>query len=165
MTVTSGLRNSKAPPQKTVRVIRNRDLERLAASSIAESEVNTKAFERCKLAPGDILLEVSGGSDTLTVGRVGFFNMTDGEYTCSRFLSRLRVANEAIDPRYLFHLLHHFHTMGGTVPLERVGKGMMKNLDLEGYLATEIPLPPMEVQRKIVAAIEAGQADALEKYL
>jgi len=55
-------------------------------------------------------------------------------------------------PRFvLYSLLHHYYN-GFTVPLQRATTGI-RNLDFEAYRQVLIPVPPIEVQERIVSVL------------
>jgi len=91
---------------------------------------------------------------------VVLFDIQGGEYSFSNFTARLRVTRDDIAPKYLYRVLHHFYASGGTFPLQKDGKSQLKNLDLEGYLDTKIPLLPLDIQRQVVAEYEALERES-----
>ena len=48
--------------------------------------------------------------------------------------------------------MNDFYLKGGTVPLQNGVR--LLNIDLDGYKKIKIPLPPLNIQQKIVAEIE-----------
>lgn len=160
--VGGGLWTGIKQPLQKVRVIRGADFTfdgKLDYEHIAEIEVEVQAYKLRKLYSGDIILEKSGGSATQAVGRVALFDKKEGEYAFSNFTARLQVTNEKIMQKYLFYVLHQFYVIGGTYPLQKDGKSQLKNLDMKAYLETKIPVPPMEIQQKIVTECEKVQKE------
>lgn len=154
----NGLWTGKNPPFSTVRVLRNTEflpsgyLDHTKARKI---QVEQKALQTRGLKPGDILLEKSGGSPTQPIGRVALFDSRKSGYSFGNFIARIRPKGEELDSRYVWNYLQHFYAQGGTKALE---KGIrIMNLDLDGYKAVKIPLPPLKTQRKIV--LECGKID------
>jgi len=121
--------------------------------SVACRTVKRRKAEKRRLAPGDILLERSGGGPKQPVGRVVFFNRSEGEYYFGNFVTRLRANRSIIDPRFLFHALWFLHVQGKTVTLQKQTTGI-RNLNFKEYLKLCIPLPSLEEQRRIAARIE-----------
>jgi type I restriction enzyme M protein len=170
VTAGGGLWSGSKPPYKTVQVIRNTDFTldgKLNPVNIKQIEVEESAFKTRKLKYGDIILEKSGGSASQAVGRVVLFDIEDGDYSFSNFTACLRVNRDDADSRYLYRVLHKFYASGGTFPLQKGGKSQLKNLDVEGYLDTKIPLPPLDVQRQIVAEFEAleRETDSIQEKI
>lgn len=156
--VTSGLWTGEKPPFASALVIRNTNFTldgRLNTSDIAQIQVEQRQLETRKLQKGDIILEKSGGSDTQAVGRVIFFDMAPAgtEYSFSNFTARLRCENQNIQPKYLFYVLNYVYQQGWTFAYQS-GESGLKNLNMNGYLSFKIPLPPTDIQLKIVEEIE-----------
>ena len=156
----NGLWEGNKGPFSTVNVIRNTNFVgdgKIDFSDIAVLEVETKQFQSRKLCPGDIIVEKSGGSNTQAVGRVVYFDMKEGDYSFSNFTSRLRIKDKNIKPKYLMMFLNYFYEKGYTFNLQS-GISGIRNLDFDRYLEIKIPLPPLEVQQRIV-----DECDAVEK--
>ena len=109
--------------------------------------------ERKRLQPGDILLERSGGGPTQPVGRVCLFRGDDKEHVFGNFCQRLRPQTDACAPAFLFWYLYSFHLRGGTEQYQNRTTGI-RNLQYKRYLQQEIPVPPLDAQRRIVTDIE-----------
>lgn len=155
--VISGLWKGETPPFKLVNVIRNTNFGKAGAldlSNVAQLEVEEKQYEKRKLQAGDIIIEKSGGSETQAVGRVVLFDLNDGEYSFSNFTSRIRLISDEFNASYLFLYLNYFYDLGHTFHFQN-GTSGLKNLDFNRYLSIKIPLPPEEIQSKIVAECEA----------
>ena len=151
-----GLWTGKKEPFKTVSVIRNTNFKKggkLDFSDIAQIEVEVKQFENRKLEQGDIIIEKSGGSETQAVGRVVLFSLEEGDYSFSNFTARLRPDKEKINSVFLHLYLNYFYDLGFTFDFQNGASGL-KNLDLNRYLEIKIPLPPLDIQSKIVAECE-----------
>lgn len=153
----NGLWEGKKEPFQKVTVIRNTNFRKggfLNLENVAVLEVEKKQYEKRKLLYGDIIVEKSGGSSTQAVGRVVFFDKKEGEYSYSNFTSRLRVINSKVKPKYLFIILNYIYDLGFTQPLQ-TGMSNIRNLDFKKYLDFKVPLPPLEIQQKIVSKCEA----------
>ncbi|WP_386697010.1 N-6 DNA methylase [Lonepinella sp. MS14436] len=148
-----GLWTGEKPPFKTVKVIRNTNFTmkgELKLDNVAEIEVEVNAFNKRKLLNGDIIIEKSGGSETQAVGRVVLFDLeTNEDYAYSNFTTRLRVNNPSLLPKFLHIYLNDFYQQGYTFDLQNGASGL-KNLDLNRYVETKIPLPPLDIQQKII---------------
>ena len=149
----NGLWTGKKPPYKRVCVLRNTNFKNndgsLNYDDVAEIEVEEKQLEKRLLQPNDIILERSGGGPTQPVGRVVFFDKA-GEYSFSNFTSRLRVfdTNELM-PKFLHWFLMLQYISGKTENLQKQTTGI-RNLIFAEYKEIEIPLPPLEEQKRIV---------------
>lgn len=124
-------------------------------SEVVTRKIDPKKLESKAMKEGDILIEKSGGSDTKPVGRVVFYTGTAGEYLFNNFTSVLRPKNTLdILKRYLFEFLYVSYWNGGTRLYENKTTGL-HNLRLSEYLeGTDIPVPPMEVQKAFVEFLE-----------
>jgi len=125
----------------------------ISFENVACRVVERRKAEKRRLAPGDILLERSGGGPKQPVGRVVFFNRSEGEYYFGNFVTRLRANRSVIDPSFLFHVLWFLHIEGKTITLQKQTTGI-RNLNFKEYLKLTIPFPPLEEQRRIVGRIE-----------
>jgi type I restriction enzyme M protein len=106
-----------------------------------------------RLRADDILVCSSSGSKS-HLGKVAFVP-TGLPYFFGGFMGVLRSRRELIEPRFLFRLLtsqHHKTFLAGLTEGANIN-----NLKLTEYLEYEIPLPPLEEQRRIVAEIEDYQ--------
>ncbi|MBI4646024.1 MAG: N-6 DNA methylase [Bacteroidia bacterium] len=153
----SGLWIGKKPPFKMIKVIRNTNFKlnngKLDLTNVAEIKVEEKQFDTRLLEYGDIILEKSGGSDTQAIGRVVLFEEKSGEYSFSNFCSRIRVKDKnKINPVFLWAVLHKFYLEGGTEALQNGIR--LLNIDFDGYKNIKIPVPPKDIQDKIVKEIE-----------
>ena len=146
----TGLWSGEKPPFKTVKVIRNTNFTmqgKLNLKDVAVLEVEENKFEKRKLKYGDIILEKSGGSETQAVGRVVLFDLNEEGYSFSNFTSRLRIVVEKINPIYLHAFLNDIYQKGITFNYQH-GMSGLKNLNLKQYLQIQIPLPPLDLQKK-----------------
>jgi restriction endonuclease S subunit len=106
-----------------------------------------------RLRADDILVCSSSGSKA-HMGKVAFVP-SDLPYFFGGFMGVLRSRRELIEPRFLFRLLtsqHHKTFLAGLTEGANIN-----NLKLTEYLEYEIPLPPLEEQRRIVEEIEGYQ--------
>jgi type I restriction enzyme M protein len=154
----NGLWTGKKPPYVKVKVLRNTNFIKktglLSFEDVAELDVEKSQFIKRELLEGDIILENSGGSPTQPVGRVGYFNRCEKGFSYSNFTSRIRVKDKSIiSPKFLWALLSAFYKRGGTEIMQSQTSGI-KNLDKKLYMATKIPLPPLEIQKQLVAESE-----------
>ena len=114
-------------------------------------------YEKRKLKYGDILIEKSGGGPNQPVGRAVFFSITNNENnTFSNFTTRLRIISnhiDEVDSHYLHKYLKFIYMIGETEKFQKNSTNI-RNLQLKEYLGLEIPIPPLEEQKQIVAILD-----------
>lgn len=162
----NGLWKGKKEPFQQANVIRNTNFRNdgsLDETDIACIEVEAKQFDKRRLEYGDIILERSGGGPKQPVGRVITFEKRDSNFSFSNFTSVIRVkeANE-LDFRFLHRFLYWSYISGVTETMQKRSTGI-RNLNFKEYQSLEIPLPPLEEQKRIVALLDeafAGLASA-----
>ena len=131
-------------------------------SEVVTRNIDPKKLESKAMKTGDILIEKSGGSDTKPVGRVVYYLGEPGEYLFNNFTSVIR-PKKSLDilKRYLFEFMFVSYWNGGTRLYENKTTGL-HNLRLSEYLeGTEIPIPPMDVQRSFVDFLEQSDKSKL----
>ena len=124
-------------------------------SEVVTRNIDPKKLESKAMKTGDILIEKSGGSDTKPVGRVVYYLGEPGEYLFNNFTSVIR-PKKTLDilKRYLFEFLFVSYWNGGTRLYENKTTGL-HNLKLSEYLeGTEIPIPPIDIQKTFVDFLE-----------
>lgn len=124
-------------------------------SSVVKRTILDKKVETKRLIEGDIILEKSGGSDTIPVGRVVFCDKRINEfvYLCNNFTQTLRVDTNIAVAKYVFYFLLFQHKRGYTELLQNKTTGI-RNLQLKQYMKMEIPIISMEGQMKIVRILD-----------
>lgn len=132
-------------------------------SDVVTRKIDEKRAKSKFLRSGDILIEKSGGSDTKAVGRVVIFDGKDNEYLFNNFTSVLRLKpGIKLHPVFLFEFLFVTYWNGGTRMYENKTTGI-HNLKLADYLAaTNIPLPPMELQEQFAAFVRQSNKSKFE---
>jgi len=155
----AGMWGKPAPEGKGLLILRSTNITNegsLDFSNVAELDIQNK-IEKLKLFDGDILLEKSGGGPDQPVGRVAYFVAPNHRvYSFANFIQRIRARSDLIDSRFLFYRLLLLHKIGFTKKLQSQTTGI-RNLKLSLYLKTEIPLPPLKIQKQIVAKLSAVQ--------
>jgi restriction endonuclease S subunit len=103
------------------------------------------------LQKGDLLFNWRNGSTRL-VGKTGLWDFA-GKYVFASFLLGVRPKSASIDSRYLWTLLNTYRKEG------RYQQWMRRNVNglfnREELRLVTIPLPPLDIQRRIVAEVEA----------
>lgn len=117
--------------------------------------INKAKVEKKRLHCGDIILEKSGGTEKTPVGRVVFCDesIEDDTYLCNNFTQAMRVNQKVAFPRYVFYFMWYLHYSGRTDLLQNKTTGI-RNLQVRSYLNEEIPLPPLDEQRRIAAVLD-----------
>lgn len=107
-----------------------------------------------KLAPGDILLEASGGTPGRPVGRVGLYSPEHPEGAiCSNFLRTLR-PKPGVCSAYLRWILLHLHRSPEIWRFQQQTTGM-SNLHVKDYLRHELQIAPLAQQQRIAEILSA----------
>jgi type I restriction enzyme S subunit len=123
--------------------------------------ITARQLDSRKLEEGDLLLEKSGGGPKTPVGRVGLVKVLSGLSVCSNFMQLMRPRKKDVLPVYLHYFLNHFHVAGHTEDLQNNSTNI-RNLKTTEYMEVEIPLPPMEEQKRLVALLDAATARVTE---
>lgn len=102
-----------------------------------------------KLYSGDILISAASGSRE-HVGKVAFIK-SDLDYYFGGFMGVVR-CKEGLNPRYLFHVLTSgfFQAYLSNV----LNSSTINNLNSKVMNAFVIPIPPLEIQQKIVKILD-----------
>jgi type I restriction enzyme S subunit len=123
--------------------------------------ITARQLDSRKLEEGDLLLEKSGGGPKTPVGRVGLVKVLSGLSVCSNFMQLMRPRKKDVLPVYLHYFLNHFHVAGHTEDLQNNSTNI-RNLKTTEYMEVEIPLPPVEEQKRLVALLDAATACVTE---
>jgi len=118
---------------------------------------------RYSIEAGDILMSLTGN-----VGRVGLFPEELTPAYLNQRVARIRVSKNELDKKYLYYVLNSdkfendaIHNSAGVAQL---------NLSTKWLSEYEIPLPPLEEQKKIAAILDAADnyrqktKSLIEKY-
>jgi restriction endonuclease S subunit len=135
----------------------NIDNSRLKYRYILKSKL-----KKLDIQPLDILIEKSGGSENQPVGRVAIIekHLVDDYTLCfSNFVYKIRANSKIVLPYYLFYYLKMMHNIKYTDVMQSQTNGI-RNLIMKEFFVQEIPLPPMEKQKEIIATISKLFSDA-----
>ena len=118
------------------------------------AEISDEVFEKYRLSCGDILFNRTNSFEH--VGRTGVFDL-EGMYCFASYLIRLSVSRESANPFFInaFMNTEDFQTGIKRYANRAIGQANINAKSLGAYC---IPLPPLEVQKNIVAEIEAEQS-------
>jgi type I restriction enzyme S subunit len=118
------------------------------------SEDTHNALNRSKIMPGDFLITIAG-----TIGRVAIVPDDFPEANCNQAVAILRFDKSKLLPRYLLHWLttnDALRQISGkkvTATISNLSLGQIKEL--------EIPLPPLDEQKRSAAILD--KADAIRR--
>ena len=108
-------------------------------------------FGRFMLKKGDILISLTGN-----VGRVGITEESMLPAALNQRVGALKLESEAVDHRYLFHVLNSEEFEQDAV---KNSKGIAQlNLSSKWIEEYEIPLPPLAEQKRIARILDAADA-------
>ncbi len=103
--------------------------------------------------PKDIIFEVSGGTESQSLGRTCFLSKIaierfDEPVICASFCKLLRVDSSIVSPLYINELLNRMHGTG-ELKVYQVQSTGISNYQFEDFIeATKINIPPDDVQEK-----------------
>jgi restriction endonuclease S subunit len=108
------------------------------------------------LKKGDVLINSTGVG---TAGRVTLFNL-DGEYVADSHITIVRPDGDKVIPKYMLYALADI----GFKNIEAMANGQSGQIELalKTVCGIKIPLPPMEIQQRIVAEIEQAEYEEKE---
>ena len=140
----------KVPFDDNVRYIRITDID--DAGSLKSDEIVSPSTIEPKyfLTQGDLLIARSG-----SVGRTYLHTDLEGIYQFAGYLIRFQIDPSRALPEYVYHVTKS--------PIWRewiAGNsktGTLTNINAKQYSSFRLPLPPLDVQREIVAEIEGYQ--------
>lgn len=132
-------------------------------------KVKSSSVEKRKLQEGDILIEISGGGPDQPVGRTIMIDEQalklheNTPLVCTNFI-RLARPQDSVSSRYLNYYLQSFY-LSGEVTKYQGGSNNLRNLKFKEYEKIEVPIAPLEEQKRIadkldsvLAKVEAAQA-------
>ena len=131
-------------------------------SNVVQRDIPISKVKDKQLYKDDIILEKSGGSDNIPVGRVVYCGdeIEQKTYLCNNFTQAMRVNTDIAVPKYIFHYMMYLHKTGRTSLLQRKTTGI-RNLQLKGYLNLDIPFPSKSTQLNIANTLD--KIDSLTK--
>ncbi len=114
-------------------------------------EEHDEFTKRCKPEKGDVLYSKNG--------TIGVAKLIDWDWEFSIFVSLalIKPKKEILDPRYLECFLNS--DIGYSQAVARSKSGTVTNLHLIDIKTIKIPLPPIAIQKEIVAEIEGYQKE------
>ncbi len=116
---------------------------------VAESFISDER----NLVKGDLLINSSGVG---TAGRVTLFNL-DGDFVVDSHVTIVRFKKDLVNPQYALYAFANI----GFKTIEKMATGQSGQIELALPIINNmrIPLPPIEIQNKIVMEIEAIETE------
>lgn len=138
--------------------------ERVVLKDLKYGRLPEGELPRLLLMPGDILVVRTNGSLDL-VGRSAVVGDLPEPTAFASYMIRLRFNQADVDPFYAQAMLCRLRVDGALVDLARTTAGQY-NVSLGRLRSAEIPVPTIAEQRRIVAELDALQAevDALKRH-
>jgi type I restriction enzyme, S subunit len=137
--------------------------EQISLTDMKYARLNKRESEKLLLSEGDVLVVRTNGSLDL-VGRSAVVPKLGEPFAFASYMIRLRFDQNRIAPDYAQRMLQHLRVSGALVDFARTTAGQY-NVSLGRLRAAEIPVPSLAEQRRIVAELDALQAevDALKR--
>ena len=105
--------------------------------------------------PLPLLGSLPGNGSTRLVGKTGIWD-SDERFLFASFLLGVRPKHDRVDSRYLWSLLNAYRSEGKYRQMMRQNVNGLFNR--EELRLVSIPLPPLDVQRRIVAELKVERA-------
>jgi type I restriction enzyme M protein len=121
--------------------------------NMKNADISREEFEKYQLKRGDLLFNRTNSFEH--VGRTGIFDL-EGEYCFASYLIRLTMNQEKAVAHYVNAYMNSDRFQEGIKQFATRAIGQ-SNINAKSLAAYPIPLPPLAVQREIVAEIEAEQ--------
>jgi type I restriction enzyme M protein len=140
----------KVPYDGEIRYVRITDLTDAGDLKQADPVSPSVIEPDCFLAPGDLLIARSG-----SVGRAYLHGNVPGTYQFAGYLIRFRIDPERALPAFVFSVMQSDAWKDWILSNSKTGT--LTNINAKQYSSFRFPLPPLDVQREIVAEIEGYQ--------
>ena len=133
--------------------LRTNNVSPLGGIDLSETKrvpANDAWIKRYSLKPGDVLF--NNTNSPALVGKTALFD-EDGLFLFSNHMTRIRVATDIAEPRYVAHYLHWVWKRGILLGLitQWVNQAAINRRQLS---AIQLPLPPLAEQRRIVEILD-----------
>lgn len=130
---------------------------RLDLSEVKEIEVPDEAMSRFRLEPGDILLCEGNSADL--VGRGAIWQGEIPDCVHQNHVLRVRLSQQLARPRFVLAVIN---SQIGTSHFRASAKRTtnLASINSREVAALRFPLPPLDVQDTMIAALDAARAEA-----
>jgi len=129
--------------------------EKVSFIDLKYGTLSASELAKTQLAPGDILVVRTNGSRDL-VGRCAVVPDLREITSFASYMVRLRCNQELIDPGFLQLVLRQQRTAGELIDFARTTAGQY-NASLGRLRNTQVPVPPLLAQHRIVAYLDGLQ--------
>ena len=165
--------DSRDPNDTEVLVLRGADFRAWGVRrglDAAPRRIPTKALARRQLCPGDLVLEVSGGSPAQPVGRVLVIDdeammLADKPLICSNFCRKIRLVPD-VDPFFIKRQLDSLYQLGHTQQYQ-TSTTNIRNLRVDDFIrGTRVVVPDLGEQTaimKVLDGIETHRASIADR--
>ncbi|MHB1357239.1 MAG: N-6 DNA methylase, partial [Anaerolineae bacterium] len=141
---------SKKEYDGRIRYIRITDINDDGAIKYTGKVSPSEYDERYLLFPDDFLIARSG-----SIGRPYLHRDTNDKCIYAGYLIRFPLDKSIVNPAYIFHLTKSDRYTSWIESMRKAGT--ISNINAQEYSSFTFPLPPLEVQREIVAEVESYQ--------
>lgn len=124
-------------------------------SDLKHIELDEAALERYRLEKGDLLFNRTNSKEL--VGKCEVFQ-ENGDWVFASYLIRVRVDEDKVLPEFVSSFLN---TPAGRIQIDQVSRQIagMSNVNAEELKELVIPRPDIDVQRRLVAELDAARAE------
>lgn len=124
-------------------------------SDLKHIELNEVELDRYRLEPGDLLFNRTNSKEL--VGKCEVFN-EPGDWVFASYLIRVRLNTKRAIPELVSSFLN---CPAGRIQIDQVSRQIagMSNVNAEEIKALVIPLPPIDIQRRLVTELDAARAE------
>jgi len=128
-------------------------------SDLKYIDLPPQEFERYRLNPGDILFNRTNSKEL--VGKCEVFR-EEGNWVFASYLIRIVLDEKQALPDFVSNFLN---TLAGRAQIDQKSRQIigMANINAQEIRNLEIPLPPLDIQQRLVAEMEAARAERKAK--
>lgn len=124
-------------------------------ADIKHVELGEAELDRYRLLKGDLLFNRTNSKEL--VGKCEVFR-EEGDWVFASYLIRVRVNTARVLPQFVSEFLN---CPAGRIQIDQVSRQIagMTNVNAEELRMLEIPVPPIDIQRRLVAELSAALAE------
>ena len=167
--VSGGIQKSPGRAPRTFHrpflTVRNVQRGHLDLSNVERFEVTPAELDRLRLLPGDVLI-VEGNGSVDQIGRNALFSGELEDCVHQNHLIRVRADRTRIEPRFLSVFLNSDQGKAQMVDKARTTSGLY-TLSVSKVEQLEVPVPPLTVQREVIAILgeQTAVADTVRRLV